>query len=61
MLKYENVTFLNGPARKMGREAFIAAHLGNYWRDKDEDTRRKMLGEAYDLITKGTRKGRGKK
>lgn len=51
MLKYENVTFLKEPARKLTRDEFIARHLTVFWRDRKESTRRKMLGEVHDLIT----------
>ena len=50
MLKYENVTFLREPAKKLTREEFIALHLNVFWLDRKEITRRKMLGTVHDLI-----------
>lgn len=51
MLKYENVTFLKEPAKKLTRDEFIAQHLNVFWLDRKESTRRKMLGVVHDLIT----------
>lgn len=51
MLKYENVTFLKEPARRLTRDEFIALHLNVFWQDRKEEVRRKMLGSVYDLIT----------
>lgn len=55
-IRYENVTFLKAPAKKQTKAEFIAAHIHVFWQDRDETTRKKMLGAAYDLIT-----GTGKK
>ena len=57
MLKYENVTFLKEPAKQLTRDEFIALHLNVFWQNRDEATRRKMLGEVHDLIT-GTKKAK---
>lgn len=51
MLKYENVTFLIEPAKRLTREEFIAQHLNVFWQNRKESTRKKMLGEVHDLIT----------
>ena len=51
MLKYENVTFLKEPAKRLSKEEFIAHHLNIFWPDRDEETRKKMLGAVHDLIT----------
>ncbi len=51
MLKYENVTFLKEPAKRLTKEEFIALHLNVFWPDRDEATRKKMLGTVHDLIT----------
>lgn len=51
MLKYENVTFLKEPAKRLTKEEFIALHLNVFWPDRDEATRKKMLGKVHDLIT----------
>ncbi len=51
MLKYENVTFLKDPAKRLTRDEFIAQHLNVFWQDRKESTRRKMLGTVHDLIT----------
>lgn len=58
MLKYENVTFIKEPAKKLTKEEFIGLHLNIFWLDRDEETRKKMLGAVHDLITgsKNTKK-----
>lgn len=50
MVKYENVTFLKEPAKRLTREEFIAQHLNVFWQDRKESTRRKMLGTVHDII-----------
>lgn len=50
MLKYENVTFVREEVKKMSKGAFVAQHLNVFWLDRDEATRKKMLGAVYDLI-----------
>lgn len=50
MVKYENVTFLKDPAKRLTREEFIAQHLNVFWQDRKESTRRKMLGTVHDII-----------
>lgn len=50
MLKYENVTFIKEEVKKMSKGAFVAQHLNVFWLDRDESTRKKMLGAVYDLI-----------
>jgi len=52
MIRFENVTFIVSEVGKMKKEDFISHHLGIFWRDKDEKTRRKMLSQAYDLCVK---------
>lgn len=43
----------NGPeVAKMTREEFISSHIGLFWLDRDESTRRKMLGDVYDRFVK---------
>ena len=49
-MKYNGVTFVAEEARKMTEEEFIKAHLGNFWLDRDEETRRKMLADVYKRI-----------
>ena len=50
MVKYENVTFLKEPAKRLTREEFIAQYLNIFWQDRKESTRRKMLGTVHDII-----------
>ena len=57
MLKYENVSFVKEEVKKMSKSEFSAHHLKVLWGDRDEATRKKMLGAAYDLIT-GAKKGK---
>ena len=47
---YEGVNFNEGEVRKMTPEQFEARHLGLFWKDRNEESRRKMLAEVYGLI-----------
>lgn len=49
-MKYEGVTFVVEEAKKMSEKAFIEAHIGNFWLDRDEETRKKMLADVYSRI-----------
>ena len=49
-MKYEGVTFVVEEAKKMTEKAFIEAHIGNFWLDRDEETRKKMLADVYQRI-----------
>lgn len=47
---YEGVTFVEEEIKKMPKEVFIEKHLGVYWLDRDEETRKKMLADVYMRI-----------
>ncbi len=47
----DRVNFNEGLVSKMSREDFIAKHIGVFWQDRDEQTRRKMLEDVYDRIS----------
>lgn len=49
MIKFENVTFVKANVLSVKKEEFISSHLDIFWRDKDEETRKKMLSQVYDL------------
>ena len=49
MIKCENVTFLKGGVSKMKKEEFVKSHLDIFWKDKNEQTRKKMLSQVYEL------------
>jgi hypothetical protein len=49
-LKYNGVTFVVEEAKKMTEKEFIEAHIGNFWLDRDEETRKKMLADVYSRI-----------
>lgn len=49
---YEQVNFNEEEVKKMSREDFESRHIDLFWLDRDEATRKKMLGEVYDIITK---------
>jgi hypothetical protein len=51
LLKYEGVTFVKSAVEKLTKDAFVKAHIGVFWQDRDKPTRKKMLGHVYDLIT----------
>lgn len=49
---YERVNFNEEEVKKMSREDFESRHINLFWLDRDEATRKKMLGEVYDIIHK---------
>lgn len=55
---FERVNFNEEQVRRMSREEFEATHIGVLWPDRDEDTRRRMLSEAYSLVCPPARSGR---
>lgn len=57
---YELVNFNEEEVRKMSREEFESRHIGLFWLDRDEATRKKMLAEVYDIINKPARRARQK-
>lgn len=50
---FEKVSFSVEYAKSVTKEEFIERHVGVFWLDRSEDVRRKMLSDAYDIITKG--------
>lgn len=55
-MKYEGVTFVDAEAKKLKRAEFIQTHLSVFWLDRDEPTRKRMLGNVHDLITNRKKK-----
>lgn len=49
---FERVNFNEEEIKKMSCEEFEARHINLFWLDRDEATRKKMLGQVYDLINK---------
>lgn len=47
---YEGVAFFAERCAGMSKSEFVKAHLDVFWPDRDPETRRKMLGKAYDLM-----------
>lgn len=58
---YEGVNFNEGAVARMGREDFIRRHIRVFWQDRDEETRRKMLGQVYELTAGKPARGRKRK
>lgn len=54
----DGVNFNEAVVAAMSEEEFIERHLGHFWRDKDEATRRKKLKQAYELTAKKPAKPR---
>lgn len=52
-IRIECVSFSVEYAKSVTKEEFIERHVGVFWLDRSEDVRRKMLSDAYDIITKG--------
>lgn len=57
---FECVNFNDEVVRTMSRDEFEARHIGLFWQNRDEATRKKMLGQVYDLITKPAKKSKEK-
>lgn len=53
---FEGVNFNEPVIMTMTKTEFEARHLNILWLDRDEATRKKMLGQVYDLITKPAKK-----
>lgn len=49
---FENVNFNEEEIKKMSRDEFESRHINLFWLDRDEATRKKMLGQVYDIINK---------
>lgn len=58
---YEGVNFNEEVVSAMSGEEFVERHLGFFWKDKDPQTQRKMLEQAYSLIVKKPAKARKRK
>lgn len=56
----DGVTFVEEECKKMSKEVFIAHHIDNFWQDRDEETREKMLAEVYSRMV-GNKPAKGKK
>ena len=48
----EGVTFVDDAVRSMAREEFVEKHKDCFWQDRTEADRRKMLEDAYDIISR---------
>lgn len=55
-MTFEGVNFNEPVVRTMTKEEFESKHLNLFWLNRDEATRKKMLGQVYVLITKPVRK-----
>ena len=47
---FERVNFIKSVCCKMTKDEFIAKHIGSVWQDRDEEVRKKMLSDAYDVM-----------
>ena len=50
---FECVSFSVEYAMGVTKEEFIEQHVNVFWQDRSDADRRKMLGDAYDILTKG--------
>ena len=50
-MTFEGVTFVEEACVPMGKEKFIEHHKDAFWEDRDEATRKKMLADAYDMMS----------
>lgn len=56
-MKFEGVNFNEQAVTAMTRAEFISAHVDALWLSRNKETRKKMLGEAYDLMKPAKKKG----
>lgn len=49
---FEGVNFNEEEIKKMIWDEFESRHINLFWLDRDEATRKKMLGQVYDIINK---------
>ena len=56
----ERVNFNDEEIKKMSRDEFESRHINLFWLDRDEATRKKILGQVYDLITKPAKRTKQK-
>ena len=52
-IRIECVSFSVEYARSVTKDEFIEQHVSVFWQDRSEENRRKMLADAYDILTKG--------
>ncbi len=57
---FERVNFNDAEVKKMTREEFVSRHVGILWPDRDEATRKKMLGQVYDLVSRPPKQAKRK-
>lgn len=57
---FERVNFVEEEIKKMSRDEFESRHINLFWLDRDEATRKKILGQVYDLITKPAKRTKQK-
>ena len=57
---FERVNFNDEEIKKMSRDEFESRHINLFWLDRDEATRKKILGQVYDLITKPAKRTKQK-
>lgn len=50
---FECVSFNEEGVRHCTKEVFIENNVRVLWQDRSEEDRRKMLADAYEIITKG--------
>lgn len=55
-MRIEGVTFIDSAVLQMKKKEFIEKHLNVFWLDRNEEDRKKMLSDAYDMI-KDRKKG----
>lgn len=57
---FERVNFNDEEIKKVSRDEFESRHINLFWLDRDEATRKKILGQVYDLITKPAKRTKQK-
>ena len=51
-MTFEGVTFVDDAVRSMSMDEFVERHKDCFWQDRTEEDRRKMLEDAYEIISR---------
>lgn len=57
----DGVNFVDSACLKMSKEEFIEHHKDAFWLDRDEEVRKQMLADAYDMMSPHKKEGKKKK
>ena len=53
---FEGVTFISKVCLKMSKDEFVEKHIDSLWQNRARKERKKMLRDAYDIMSRETDK-----